>query len=77
MYIGGRRPFGWTIELSEARAFPIEHPAEQLALVRIRTMRDQGLSLRKIADALVAAGRQFSHVGIADVLRGETGASER
>jgi len=43
----------------------------------IRMFRDQGMSLRKISDALQAAGHKLSHVGVADVLRGETGAPER
>lgn len=73
MHLGGPRPFGWAIEQREAGAFLIEDPAEQAAIARIRAMREQGMSLRKIAAAVHADGHRLSHVGVADILKGETG----
>ena len=43
-------------------------PQEQKALVRMRTLRSEGLSFRKIAELVSADGTPISHVGVKMVL---------
>jgi DNA invertase Pin-like site-specific DNA recombinase len=66
-YLGGIAPFGWRVgedgELAEV-------PAQQAAIRTIRSLREQGASLRQIAVAMSVAWHPISHEGVASVLRG-------
>jgi DNA invertase Pin-like site-specific DNA recombinase len=71
LHLGGDRPFGW--QLGELvgpgrRQRPVEDPAEQQALVTMRTMRQAGASLMTIRDHLRTRGFSISHQSIAKIL---------
>jgi DNA invertase Pin-like site-specific DNA recombinase len=64
-YLGGIPPFGWRVgDGGELIAIP----EQQRAIRRMRKLKEQGLSLRAIADRMTAAGLQISHVGVKKVL---------
>ncbi len=64
-YLGGSRPFGYRIADNGTL---VEDETEQRAVVKIRTLRAGGLSLRAIADALAEDGFSLSHVAVKNVL---------
>jgi hypothetical protein len=43
-------------------------PEQQAAIRRMRKLRDQGLTLRAIADTMKAAGVSISHAGVKNAL---------
>jgi hypothetical protein len=54
-------PFGWKVgETSELIAVP----GQQVALRRMRKLKDQDLAQRTITDAMTAAGMRISHVAV-------------
>jgi putative DNA-invertase from lambdoid prophage Rac len=60
-YLGGKAPFGWKVgDDSEL----VVIPEQQAALARMRTLRDEGLSYRAIAEQIAAEGGQISHMGV-------------
>jgi putative DNA-invertase from lambdoid prophage Rac len=64
-FLGGSVPFGWR---RDGEAIVAE-PHEQAALMRMRELRKDGLSLRAIQDRLAADGHKLSHVAIGNALR--------
>lgn len=60
-YLGGRRPFGFAVDVTGA-LIPIEE--EQAAIARMIGMRRDGVSLRAITEATQAAGFELSHEGV-------------
>ncbi len=64
-YLGGKVPFGWT--RGEGGEL-IEDRPQQLAINRMRRMRDRGESFRAIATTLQADGFAISHMGIKKLL---------
>ncbi len=67
-YLGGTPPFGWCVG-ENGQLLPM--PEQQAALQQMRTLRAQGMSLRRISDHMEAAGFTLSHVGVKKVLRAE------
>ena len=67
-YIGGTRPFGFRVvgKGPEATIEPVQ--SEQAAIVRIKSLKASGMSLRAIAATICADGVQISHVGVKKVL---------
>jgi putative DNA-invertase from lambdoid prophage Rac len=65
-YLGGKVPFGWT--RGDAGEL-IENRQQQLAIRRMRRMRERGDSLRAIAASLQADGFAISHMGIKKLLK--------
>ena len=65
-YLGGRRPFGWTVGTDGEL---VEVPAEQQAIRRMVEARDAGQSLRAIAADLQAAGFNITHAGADKIIR--------
>jgi putative DNA-invertase from lambdoid prophage Rac len=65
-YLGGKVPFGWT--RGEGGEL-IEDRRQQLAINRMRQMRDRGESLRAIATTLQTDGFGISHMGIKKLLK--------
>ena len=53
-YTGGQVPYGWALDADGVHLTP--NPAEQAIIAAARTLREQGLSLRKVGDALAAEG---------------------
>ena len=53
-YTGGQVPYGWTLGADGVHL--VANPAEQAIIAAARTLREQGLSLRKVGDALAAEG---------------------
>jgi len=64
-YLGGKLPWGYRLG-DTGELVPI--PEQQVALRRMRELRDQGLSLRAIADRMKAAGFSISHAGVKNAL---------
>jgi len=70
-FLGGARPFGYQIA---GDGELVEDASEQKAIAKIRALRDSGLSLRAIAEALAKDGMSLSHVAVKKVLgRGSNG----
>jgi DNA invertase Pin-like site-specific DNA recombinase len=68
----GNAPFGWRRD--ETGEFVVV-PEQQMAIRRMRRMKERGLSLRKIAAAMKASGMSISHVGVKIVLKAASGSS--
>ena len=64
-YLGGTLPFGWQ---KGEKGELVAHPEQQRAVARMRELRKQGLSLRSVADQMVAAGVRISHIGVKNAL---------
>jgi hypothetical protein len=64
-YLGGKPRFGFAV--GEDRVL-VPKPQEQMALARMRALRSEGLSFRKIAELVSAEGTPISHVGVKVVL---------
>lgn len=64
-FLGGKRPFGFVVD--DGALVPDE--AEQKAINRMISLRDEGKSLRAIAEAIKADGFTLSHVSISRILR--------
>ncbi len=64
-YLGGSVPFGFRLGGDGAL---VPHAPEQAAIIRMRELRDDGRSLRAIAEAIQAEGLEISHVGVKKVL---------
>ncbi|TPN41383.1 recombinase family protein [Mesorhizobium sp. B1-1-6] len=77
-FLGGARPFGYQIA---ADGELVEDATEQRTIAKMRALRDDGLSLRAIAEALAEDGISLSHVAVKKVLErssgGETTAPEQ
>jgi DNA invertase Pin-like site-specific DNA recombinase len=73
-HLGGQRPFGYNVigKGKEARLDPI--PVEQAAIRTMREMRQNGKSLRTIAEAMQAQGFQVSYVTVGTILKQQRGA---
>jgi putative DNA-invertase from lambdoid prophage Rac len=69
-YLGGIPPFGWKVG-DDGQLVPV--PAQQDALTTMRALRDEGLSLRSVADRMAAAGVGISHVGVKKALAAACG----
>lgn len=65
-FLGGARPFGFQIGGEGAL---VEDDAEQAAIATMRRLKADGLSLRKISEAVLADhGMRLSHVSVGRVL---------
>ena len=69
-YLGGIPPFGWKVG-DDGQLVPV--PVQQDALTTMRVLRDEGLSLRSVADRMTAAGVGISHVGVKKALAAACG----
>ena len=63
-YLGGKLRFGWQLIEEDDTKTLVPMPQEQAALARMRTLRSEGLSLRKIAKQISAEGTPISHMGV-------------
>jgi DNA invertase Pin-like site-specific DNA recombinase len=70
-YLGGPVPFGFTYD-AERKLVAI--PEQQQAIERMRELHAEGMSLRKIAAELAAAGHKLSHMSVANILAGRSAA---
>ena len=68
-HIGGQRPFGFDVVGSGREATLVPHPGEQKVIERIKTMRNDGQSLRTIASTITNEGFAISHVTVGQVLK--------
>jgi putative DNA-invertase from lambdoid prophage Rac len=59
-------PWGWRVG-EAGELVPV--PEQQSALKRMRTLREQGLALRTIAEKMKAAGVSISHAGVKKALQ--------
>lgn len=69
-YVGGRVPFGWRVEDGEDEEgrparFLVEEERQQAAIARMREMRANGASVRKIQSAMAGQGRPIALATIA------------
>ncbi|RWC91147.1 MAG: recombinase family protein [Mesorhizobium sp.] len=67
-YLGGNRPFGYSISEDVDAGALVEVPSEQAAIKRIGSLRNKGLSYRAIAEALARDGIAVSHVAVKKIL---------
>ncbi|MBZ9795732.1 recombinase family protein [Mesorhizobium sp. ES1-4] len=67
-YLGGNRPFGYSISEDAGGGALVEVPSEQAAIRQIGALRDKGLSYRAIAGALASDGIALSHVAVKKIL---------
>jgi len=69
-FLGGDPPFGYRIEVEYDAAGKrkgarlVENREQQAAIAEMRSMQQNGLSLRAIAAAMQAKGFKLSHVGV-------------
>jgi putative DNA-invertase from lambdoid prophage Rac len=70
-FVGGRRPFGFTVEGEGRNAVLVPDAAEQRATARIRALRAEGKSYRAIAAELGADGFVISHTAVKNILERE------
>lgn len=68
-YLGGKLPYGFA---RGDNGELVEIPEQQKAIRKAKKLRDDGLSLRAIADALRADGVTISHVGVQSILGSPT-----
>ncbi len=66
-YLGGKIPFGYVVAEDGSLSLT---PEGEAAHAQIRRLREEGLSLRAIAERLTEAGRPVSHMGVKHVLKG-------
>jgi DNA invertase Pin-like site-specific DNA recombinase len=64
-YLGGAVPWGYCIG-DAGELVPV--PEKQLAIRRMRKLRDQGVALRTIAEKMKTAGVSISHAGVKNAL---------
>ncbi|MFO1149086.1 MAG: recombinase family protein [Alsobacter sp.] len=64
-YLGGSIPFGWRLGKGGQLE---EDPAQQDAVRRMQAMRNDGMSLRAISQAMQAEGHELTYEGIRRVL---------
>lgn len=67
-YTGGKRPFGYVVVGAGKAAMLSPHPAEQKAIVLMKSLRRRGFSLTRIAERLRREGHAISHMGVKSVL---------
>lgn len=67
-FIGGRKPFGYRVEGLGKNAVLIPLADEQQAIVDMRAMRQNGDSLRDIAQAMQERGYSLSHTAVGNIL---------
>lgn len=65
-YLGGSRPFGYQIS-EDGMLVPDE--TEQQVIRQVLELRDRGLSLRRISQAMTAQGVRVSHVTVQRIVR--------
>jgi len=53
-YTGGQVPYGWTLDADGVHL--VANEAEQAIIAAAKTLREQGLSLRKVGEELAAEG---------------------
>jgi putative DNA-invertase from lambdoid prophage Rac len=63
-FLGSKSPFGWRLAKGRDNRELVPMPLEQAALARMRALRSEGLSFRKIAEQVAADGVQISHMGV-------------
>lgn len=63
-HTGGDAPFGYRVEGEGKNARLVEDPQQQEAIRHIRQLREQGLSLRRIADQMREHGFSMSHMAV-------------
>lgn len=71
-YLGGRVPFGWAVG-SGGDLLPV--PEDQEAIGAMRRLRQDGLSLRAIADQMSGTGKKISFKAVSDILAREQGSN--
>jgi DNA invertase Pin-like site-specific DNA recombinase len=64
-FLGGSVPFGYRLGDDQAL---VEVPEQQAAILEMRELRRQGMSLRVIEAAMRVKGHRISHVAIGRVL---------
>lgn len=74
-FAGGLVPFGYrvTTEVKNGKEIEVleKDPLKQNAIKEMKTLRKEGLSLRKIADAITEKYTKISHQGVKTVLEGK------
>ncbi len=71
VYLGGPIGFGYVMEQYEDKQYVVENINEQKIIKRMRTMRKDGLSYRRISEVLRKDKVSVSHTGVSNILRDE------
>ncbi len=71
VYLGGPVGFGYTVEQVNDKTYVLENPSEQKIIEKMKKMRKDGLSFRKISEVLKKDKVSLSHTGVSNILRDE------
>ncbi len=71
LYLGGKVPFGWKVEIENNERFLIEEPEQQKIIKKIKKHKKDRYSLRGISEMLEKeyGYHVLSHAGVAKVLK--------
>jgi putative DNA-invertase from lambdoid prophage Rac len=71
LFLGGKVGFGYNLEQHGDKQYLVEDKDEQKVIKKMKKLKKEGLSYRKITDELKKDGVVISHVGISNILRDE------
>jgi DNA invertase Pin-like site-specific DNA recombinase len=72
VWLGGKVGFGYNLENHGDKQYLVEDKDQQKVIKKMKLLREEnGLSYRKISDALKIDGVFISHCGISNILRDE------
>jgi DNA invertase Pin-like site-specific DNA recombinase len=71
VYLGGPVGFGYTVEQVNDKTYVLENPSEQKIIEKMKKLRKDGLSFRKISEVLKKDKVSLSHTGVSNILRDE------
>ena len=71
VFLGGKVGFGYNLEQHGDKQYLVEDKDQQKVIKKMKKLKKEGLSYRKISDDLKKDGVVISHVGISNILRDE------
>ena len=71
IWLGGKIPYGYILETHEDKQYLVEDKDQQKVIKKMKKLKKEGLSYRKISDEIKKDGVIISHVGISNILRDE------
>ncbi len=71
VFLGGKIAFGYVVEQHGEKQYLVEDEEQQKIIKRMKILRKDGLSFRKISDVLKKEQIELSHQGISNILKDE------